>query len=238
MASPSSSADFGGGGGRGGSSCNGSESPEDDDDLFEIDLDVVDNLPPPLYWESCSTATDCALLANCLLPISDVSSAVPVQSITSPTSNIIMMIGTLPDELLKFPVPVVKGFVRFSGVDHDTGGPDSRRWSFEHDDHGKASARCSSVYDSARWSFEQYDCTKESKTEHSSSDSSRWSFEHVPGKDHGQQQIDFSRRSSFEDVHFKDTTRHSPRVRPKRQFPTTSPSWHRNLIHDQTKDGG
>nr|DAD39878.1 TPA_asm: hypothetical protein HUJ06_014201 [Nelumbo nucifera] len=57
-----------------------SENTEVDDDLFEIDLEVVNNLPPPFYWESNSTATDCVLLANCLLPISDVSGAVPVAS--------------------------------------------------------------------------------------------------------------------------------------------------------------
>ncbi|KAJ0616293.1 hypothetical protein HanPSC8_Chr02g0073881 [Helianthus annuus] len=51
---------------------------EDDEDLFEIDLEAVDNLPPPCYWESCLTVTTNTLFANCLVPITDVSSAVPL----------------------------------------------------------------------------------------------------------------------------------------------------------------
>ena len=54
----------------------------DEDDLFEIDLEAVNNIPPPRYWESGVTATESALLANCLLPISDLSSAVPMVSRT------------------------------------------------------------------------------------------------------------------------------------------------------------
>lgn len=48
------------------------------DDLFEIDLEAVNTIPPPYYWESCFTRTGNTLLANCLLPIADVSSAVPM----------------------------------------------------------------------------------------------------------------------------------------------------------------
>lgn len=51
---------------------------EDDDDLFEIDLDAVGNLPPPYYWESYLTKTTNNLFANCLVPIADVSSAIPM----------------------------------------------------------------------------------------------------------------------------------------------------------------
>jgi len=53
---------------------------EEDDDLFEIDLERVNCIPPlPYnYWESnYFISTGEALLANCLLPISDISSAVP-----------------------------------------------------------------------------------------------------------------------------------------------------------------
>ncbi|KAF8403270.1 hypothetical protein HHK36_011371 [Tetracentron sinense] len=74
----------------------------DEDELFEIDLELLNNVPPPTYWEnyptptgnsflamvnkipqptyweSFPTATGNALLANCLLPIADVSSAVPM----------------------------------------------------------------------------------------------------------------------------------------------------------------
>lgn len=53
---------------------------EEDDDLFEIDLEAVNAMPPPQYWESYHTSTGNALLANCLLPISDISVAVPACS--------------------------------------------------------------------------------------------------------------------------------------------------------------
>ncbi|CAH2062579.1 unnamed protein product [Thlaspi arvense] len=56
------------------------EVEEQEEDLFEIDLEVVNNLSPPHYWDSNSTATNHALLANCLLPISDISGAVPMVS--------------------------------------------------------------------------------------------------------------------------------------------------------------
>lgn len=52
----------------------------EDEDLFEINLEAVNSIPPPHYWDSYFTATGNVLLANCLLPISDVSSAVPIVS--------------------------------------------------------------------------------------------------------------------------------------------------------------
>ncbi|KGN59122.1 hypothetical protein Csa_001117 [Cucumis sativus] len=56
---------------------------EEDDDLFEIDLEAVNSIisPPNFSDDTCgffTTAGDTTLLANCLLPITDVSSAVPV----------------------------------------------------------------------------------------------------------------------------------------------------------------
>ncbi|CAI9766371.1 unnamed protein product [Fraxinus pennsylvanica] len=52
---------------------------EEEQDLFEINLEVVNKIPPPqYYWDSYSTATSDTLLANCLLPISDVSRAIPM----------------------------------------------------------------------------------------------------------------------------------------------------------------
>lgn len=54
---------------------------QDDEELFDIDLGVVDNIPPPDYhWDHFVLSTRSALLANCLLPVSDLSSAVPVVS--------------------------------------------------------------------------------------------------------------------------------------------------------------
>ncbi|KAL8039709.1 hypothetical protein ABFX02_10G053900 [Erythranthe guttata] len=57
------------------------EEEEDDEDLFEINLEIVNKIPPPqyYYWESYFnlTTSSNALLANCLLPITDISCAVP-----------------------------------------------------------------------------------------------------------------------------------------------------------------
>ncbi|CAJ2672693.1 unnamed protein product [Trifolium pratense] len=53
---------------------------EDDEDLFEIDLEAVNYINPPLYnfWENNHfISTGEALLANCLLPKSHISSAIP-----------------------------------------------------------------------------------------------------------------------------------------------------------------
>ncbi|KAI3706769.1 hypothetical protein L6452_24725 [Arctium lappa] len=55
------------------------EEEEEEEELFEIDLEAVGDLPPPYYWESYLTATtDYTLFANCLVPIVDVSSAIPM----------------------------------------------------------------------------------------------------------------------------------------------------------------
>ncbi|CAA2995191.1 Hypothetical predicted protein [Olea europaea subsp. europaea] len=54
------------------------EEEEEEGDLFEINLEVVNKIPPPqYYWDSYFTTSD-TLLANCLLPISDVSRAIPM----------------------------------------------------------------------------------------------------------------------------------------------------------------
>ncbi|XP_022144767.1 uncharacterized protein LOC111014377 [Momordica charantia] len=54
---------------------------EQDDELFEIDLEAVNSIvPPPHCSDSAYTffTAGAALLANCLLPIADVSNAVPM----------------------------------------------------------------------------------------------------------------------------------------------------------------
>lgn len=53
---------------------------DEEEYLFEIDLEVVNSLPSSDYWESyCArSCRNIALVANCLLPISDLSSAVPI----------------------------------------------------------------------------------------------------------------------------------------------------------------
>ncbi|KAL2533559.1 Uncharacterized protein Adt_06910 [Abeliophyllum distichum] len=52
---------------------------EEERDLFEINLEAVNKMPPPqYYWDSYFTASSDTLLANCLLPISDVSRAIPM----------------------------------------------------------------------------------------------------------------------------------------------------------------
>lgn len=56
------------------------EFDEEDDELFEIDLDSVGDLPE-YFWEESRVrigATGKALLANCLMPVSDLSAAVPI----------------------------------------------------------------------------------------------------------------------------------------------------------------
>lgn len=53
------------------------EEEEEEGDLFEINLEIVNKIPPPqYYWETIITTN--TLLANCLLPIADVSCAVPI----------------------------------------------------------------------------------------------------------------------------------------------------------------
>ena len=56
------------------------EMEDEEEELFEINLEAVNSIPPPHYWEAFFTATSNALLANCLLPISDLSSAIPTVS--------------------------------------------------------------------------------------------------------------------------------------------------------------
>ncbi|PIN16802.1 hypothetical protein CDL12_10533 [Handroanthus impetiginosus] len=54
------------------------EEEEEGGDLFEINLEIVNKIPPPQhYWERCFTATTNTLFANCLLSIAAVSSSVP-----------------------------------------------------------------------------------------------------------------------------------------------------------------
>ncbi|CAK7329674.1 unnamed protein product [Dovyalis caffra] len=61
---------------------------EEDEDLFEIDIYAVNSIPSPQYLrESYFAATGHALLANCLLPITDLSGAVPVASINLTSSE-------------------------------------------------------------------------------------------------------------------------------------------------------
>ncbi|CAA0837852.1 Unknown protein [Striga hermonthica] len=59
---------------------NDTEPEEEDGDLFEINLEIVDKIPPTQYYSGSNdfSATGNTLLANCLLPIADVSRAVPV----------------------------------------------------------------------------------------------------------------------------------------------------------------
>lgn len=78
---------------------------EEEEELFEINLDVVDKMPAlhHSYWEkhtnytaksSTSPANKFALLANCVLPVSDLSSAVPMASTLSGSPDIIIVAAT------------------------------------------------------------------------------------------------------------------------------------------------
>ncbi|XP_038906322.1 uncharacterized protein LOC120092165 [Benincasa hispida] len=56
---------------------------EEDDELFEIDLDTVNNIISPSHSSDDTygffrAAGGTTLLANCLLPITDVSNAIPM----------------------------------------------------------------------------------------------------------------------------------------------------------------
>ena len=84
----------------------------EDDELFEIDLDAVNCIPLPHYSDSYLTSTGNALLANCLLPISEVSGAVPIASedvsgvvpMISQSYNFVMMSDPMPlGEVLRLP---------------------------------------------------------------------------------------------------------------------------------------
>lgn len=78
---------------------------EEEEELFEINLDVMDKTPALYhsYWEndtnftamsSTSPANKFALLANCLLPVSDLSSAVPMASTLTGSPDIIIVAAT------------------------------------------------------------------------------------------------------------------------------------------------
>ncbi|KAK7392602.1 hypothetical protein VNO78_21045 [Psophocarpus tetragonolobus] len=80
------------------------ELEEEEEDLFEIDLEAVNCISPPNYWESCYTSTgNIALLANCLLPISDVSNAVPAVSFAGKTNVLLITEPTSLGEYLRLP---------------------------------------------------------------------------------------------------------------------------------------
>lgn len=102
-------------------SSKGIASIEEEEDLFEIDLEAVNSIPPPYYWDSYVTATGNALLANCLLPISDLSSAVPMVSKAcnalpiAGTGKVLMVMERVPlGKLLGLGLPFLGAF----GVQH------------------------------------------------------------------------------------------------------------------------
>ncbi|KAK4745485.1 hypothetical protein SAY87_011797 [Trapa incisa] len=90
---------------------------EDEDDLFEIDLDAADSFPPPrYYWGSHFTDNPgMARFANCLLPVADVTRAVPVAPVVTAASRVSVQPPTqqrdLPEavttlgKLLQLPYP-------------------------------------------------------------------------------------------------------------------------------------
>lgn len=88
---------------------------EEEEELFEIDLEAVNCISPPHYcWESCYTSTgNIALMANCLLPISDVSSAVPAVSFEGKTNVVFITEPTSLGEYLRLP------FLGALGVVHE-----------------------------------------------------------------------------------------------------------------------
>ncbi|WOH06170.1 hypothetical protein DCAR_0625593 [Daucus carota subsp. sativus] len=79
------------------------EKEEDEEELFEINLDVMEKMPGSLrhnYSEndtnyspakSSSSASKLALLANCLLPVSDLSCAVPMAPRLTGSRDIIIV---------------------------------------------------------------------------------------------------------------------------------------------------
>lgn len=81
---------------------------EDEDDLFEIDLEAVNNTPPPGYqWGSYRTDNPgIALFANCLLPVADVSSAIPAAPVTAMSDVSAQSIRTRRRDCLSVPEPV------------------------------------------------------------------------------------------------------------------------------------
>nr|GMD82165.1 uncharacterized protein LOC109155132 isoform X1 [Ipomoea batatas] len=95
------------------------EEEDDEDELFEIDLAVVDSLPPPRYcWDDdedgrFSAATRSALLANCLLPIAQLSCAVPM---AAKAGDALLLEPSTPERVSGFSSPVP---VAVSGLQHD-----------------------------------------------------------------------------------------------------------------------
>lgn len=86
----------------------------EDDELFEINLEAVNCIPPPHYWDSYLTSTGNALLANCLLPISELSGAVPIASkdvssavpLVSQSCNALSLAGTTNFVTMSEPIPL------------------------------------------------------------------------------------------------------------------------------------
>ncbi|KAK4776120.1 hypothetical protein SAY87_024081 [Trapa incisa] len=88
---------------------------DEDDDLFEIDLDAVGDMPPPTYYwgRYITSSATTVLFANCLLPITDVSKAIPasVPSVlqTMPRGNMNMCLSLSEPitlgKLLQLPYP-------------------------------------------------------------------------------------------------------------------------------------
>lgn len=81
---------------------------EDEEDLFEIDLEAVESLPPPQYnWDSYFVAAGDVLLANCLLPVTDISRAIPTVSEAlsfKSGANVVMIQEPVPlGQLLRLP---------------------------------------------------------------------------------------------------------------------------------------
>lgn len=75
---------------------------EDEEDLFEIDLEAVNCISQHYntYWESnYFTSSRDALLANCLLPISHISSAIPACNAMSFLGNSNVFLFTEPKSL-------------------------------------------------------------------------------------------------------------------------------------------
>ncbi|KAL1224325.1 hypothetical protein V5N11_035444 [Cardamine amara subsp. amara] len=61
----------------------GGSEEESEDDLFEINLEAVNDTTSSLTYDDCQrfpARTGSVLLANCLLPAADISSAVPATS--------------------------------------------------------------------------------------------------------------------------------------------------------------
>ncbi|XP_064989217.1 uncharacterized protein LOC135652532 [Musa acuminata AAA Group] len=52
---------------------------EDEEEFIELDLEVLNRIPTPRYYESYQVTSD-ALLANCLLPVRYVCNAIPIDS--------------------------------------------------------------------------------------------------------------------------------------------------------------